>query len=135
MSMPYIHNDDYDAIIDSSEDSMTYVRFCSNEDGTDDSSRFRGKYMEVTVYSFKVSGTNWGISHFHNMMKFKDINLARELKEGFLEEWHELNLDDIQIISQKVVENPDYDPEYWQQQYDACLKAISDAEKEGHRIY
>ena len=49
MSMPYIHNDDHKAVMDSSEDSLTYVRFCSNDDGSDTSSRFLGKYMEVIV--------------------------------------------------------------------------------------
>ena len=136
MSMPYIHNDDDDAVIDSSEDSFTYVRFCSNKDGTDGSSRFRGKYMEVTVYSFKVSGRGpFSISHFHDLLRMGNINIARDLKEGVLDDCYDVNLDDIQIVSQKVVENPDYDPEYWQQEYEASLKAISDAEKQGYRIY
>ena len=46
-----------------------------------------------------------------------------------------MTLESIDMVFQKVVLNPEYNPEYWEQQYDACLAAIAEAEKDGRRIY
>ena len=42
-----------------------------------------------------------------------------------------MTLESIDMVFQKVVLNP----EYWEQQYDACLTAIAEAEKDGRRFY
>ena len=127
--MPYIPNDDRGERI-LTKDYFVLRYFYKDSKCTKTSTRFLGKYQKIIKYSFEnprtivklwlddvASGTPFPAQG-------EGLDYAEFIEAG-----------DAVLVSERIEENPEYNPKHWREEFERSLEAIRQAEAEGYRIY
>ena len=132
MSFIYPHWDQNYQLLDVTPNSFSYTEYYKDRECKEGSSKHLGRYQKtitVLINENKVPPEK-RILHPYNLKNrgygFKDIwpNCEYYIEHGY-----------VKILSEEVNKNPDYDPEFWQQEYDSMAEAIRLSEKEGYHIF
>lgn len=132
MSMIYPHWDQEYELLEVTSNSFTYKKYYKDQDCNEWSSKLLGHYQKtitVLINDNEIPPQE-RIFHPYNLKK-----RGVDLNEIWLNCEYYLEMGFVKIVSEKVDVNPDYDPEFWQQEYDAQAEAIAMAEKEGYHIF
>ena len=129
MSFIYPHWDQDYVVLNVSLESVTFKEYYDDLKCTKKSTKLLGPYQKtINVVINSEIPPEEKMYHPFNVKDREDYaimdNCMHYLEMGFCD-----------IVSEKVDENPDYDPEFWQQEYEAQAKAITLAEKDGYHIF
>lgn len=131
MSMIYPHWDSECDILEVTSESFTFRKYYDDPDCTKLSTKLLGRYQKNSKAMIKDNiPPQELIVHPFNLKK-KGV----ELNDILLNCMHYLELGYAEVVSEEVELNHDYNPEFWQQEYEAQAKAIAMAEKDGYHIF
>ena len=132
MSFIYPHWDSDREILNVTPNSFTVREYYENQDCNKRSTKLLGEYQKdckAIINKNKIPPQEFVATPF--VLKEKGAYIESILTNGmyYLEKEYAV------IVSEKVSVNRDYNPEYWQQEYDAQAKAVAMAEAEGYHIF
>ena len=132
MSFIYPHWDQNYQLLDVTPNSFTYKKYYKDRECKEWSSKLLGRYQKtitVLINENKIPPEKRILHPYNRKKRGDDLNEIWGNCEYYIEQGH------VKILSEEVDKNPDYDPEFWQQEYDAQVKAIALAEAEGYHIF
>ena len=143
MSMIFVPGDELNDVLEVSSESFSIARYYDDPECTIRSTTFRGKYRKISKYIINPPKTlyekwnlhsSFGDTQFPPLEKaqippVKDFNMYITMLERFIDSGK------AKLHSQKIDKNPNYDPVYWQQEYEAQCETVAQAEAKGYHIY
>ena len=133
MSMIYPHWDSDCEILNVTPISFSFRRYYEDSECTKISTKLLGKYQKDSKANIKDNDEIPPIERIVHPFNLKKKGLPlNDIKENCV---HYLEIGCAEVVSEKIDINPDYDPEFWQQEYEAQAESIAMAEKNGHHIF
>lgn len=132
MSFIYPHWDQKYELLDVTPNSFTYNKYYKDKECKEWSSKLLGHYQKtitVLINNNEIPPEKRMFHPYNRKKRGDNLNDIWPNCEDYIK------LGYVKILSEEVNENPDYDPEFWQQEYDAQAEAIRLAEKEGYHIF
>lgn len=130
MSLVFPYWDSENECLDFSKDGFILCDYFVDLECTKSSTKLLGRYKRTVKWKFNpTTPYEQHIIEYASETNREPINERGGLCEYFI------NNGVVKLVSENIELNPDYNPVFWQQEYDLQLEAITQAEKEGHRIY
>ena len=129
MSFIYPHWDTDYVVLNVSLDSVTFKKYYDDPKCNKKSTKLLGRYQKtVKVIINSEIPPEEKMYHPFNMKDRED----HAIMDNCI---HYIDVGCAKIISEDIDINSDYNPEFWQQEYDSMAEAIRLSEKEGYHIF
>ena len=132
MSMISVPGNEQVTFTDVTENSFTEITYYYTKECDNWTSKFQGKYRKVTKYSLEIKDYPMFliITGIPKGVPIPDYILSDFVKYGYYDTGIHTFKANVEVLSEKIELNPDYDLNYYQKEYEAASKDLAEIEKE-----
>ena len=133
MSLPYVP-DIGGVVLEFTMDSFTEKIYYEDPECTIYSGKLRGKYQKTIKGKLHISPyTKYQWLSLFESVEYGTLNPQEDIDPSVCDNF--IRIGEATIVYEKIEENPDYNPERWQELYDESVKASIIDEREGYNTF